>query len=137
MLAQIFPFPFNQIAWMELMFLPVTDFLKGSLACKAQTKTKTKKKTQKTSESTTDFFQVQDTLRSLCVFNFHSPPAFGDMFPHKHTAGRKFPVPVPPIPGWAPDTNPWDDYLYPPLNPKPNKLMHHRGESLVFPLDSF
>ena len=56
------------------------------------------------------------------------PPAISDMFPHKHAVG-KFPFPIPPIPGWGPDTNPWDDYLYPPLNPKPRELTHHRGES--------
>lgn len=56
------------------------------------------------------------------------PPAISDMFPHKHSVG-KFPFPIPPIPGWGPDTNPWDDYLYPPLNPKPRELTHHRGES--------
>lgn len=53
--------------------------------------------------------------------------AFADMFPHKHAKAGKFPFPIPPIPGWDPDTNPWDDYLYPPLNPKPNELTHHRG----------
>ncbi|XP_037330344.2 protein QNR-71 [Pungitius pungitius] len=54
---------------------------------------------------------------------------YGDMFPHKHV--RKSPFPIPPIPGWDPDTNPWDDYLYPPLNPKPKQLMHHRGKPKV------
>uniref|UniRef100_A0A672S7Y7 Glycoprotein nmb n=1 Tax=Sinocyclocheilus grahami TaxID=75366 RepID=A0A672S7Y7_SINGR len=34
--------------------------------------------------------------------------AYGDMFPHKH----KLPFPFP-IPGWEPDTNPWDESLYP------------------------
>lgn len=63
-------------------------------------------------------------------------PAFSDMFPHKHAVARKFPFPIPPIPGWDPDTNPWDDYLYPPLNAKPKELTHHRGESLFFPLNS-
>lgn len=56
---------------------------------------------------------------------------FSDMFPHKHSVGRKFPFPIPPIPGWDPDTNPWDDYLYPPLNPKPGELMRHRGKPKV------
>lgn len=54
----------------------------------------------------------------------------GDMFPYKHEAVKKFPFPIPPIPGWDPDTNPWDDYLYPPLNPKPKELTSHRGDSL-------
>ncbi|XP_045914577.1 protein QNR-71 isoform X1 [Micropterus dolomieu] len=56
---------------------------------------------------------------------------FGDMFPHKHAVAGKFPFPVPPIPGWDPDTNPWDDYLYPPLNPKPKELTHHKGKAKV------
>lgn len=50
------------------------------------------------------------------------------MFPHKHAVVGKFPFPIPPIPGWDPDTNPWDEYLYPPLNPKPKELMHRKGE---------
>ncbi|KAM8841025.1 protein QNR-71 [Spinachia spinachia] len=54
---------------------------------------------------------------------------YGDMFPHKHVG--KFPFPIPPIPGWDPDTNPWDEYLYPPLNPTPKQLMHHRGKPKV------
>lgn len=54
------------------------------------------------------------------------------MFPHKHSLPGKFPFPIPPIPGWDPDTNPWDDYLYPPLNPKPKELMHRRGEQACF-----
>ncbi|XP_076610875.1 protein QNR-71 isoform X2 [Chaetodon auriga] len=57
---------------------------------------------------------------------------FGDMFPHKHAAAGKLPFPIPPIPGWDPDTNPWNDYLYPPLNPTNLKeLMHHRGKPKV------
>uniref|UniRef100_UPI0037E9B0FC protein QNR-71 n=1 Tax=Semicossyphus pulcher TaxID=241346 RepID=UPI0037E9B0FC len=56
---------------------------------------------------------------------------YRDMFPHKHEGVGKFPFPIPPIPGWDPDTNPWDDYLYPPLNPKPKELMHHRGKPKV------
>ncbi|XP_054462338.1 protein QNR-71 [Anoplopoma fimbria] len=53
------------------------------------------------------------------------------MFPHKHVITGKSPFPIPPIPGWDPDTNPWDDYLYPPLNPKPKGLMHHKGKPKV------
>ncbi|XP_056274646.1 protein QNR-71 isoform X2 [Pseudoliparis swirei] len=56
---------------------------------------------------------------------------YGDMFPHKHVMPGKSPFPVPPIPGWDPDTNPWDDYLYPPLNPKPKELTHHKGKPKV------
>ncbi|KAK9526999.1 hypothetical protein VZT92_015665 [Zoarces viviparus] len=56
---------------------------------------------------------------------------YGDMFPHKHLNAGKSPFPIPPIPGWDPDTNPWDDYLYPPRNPKPKELMHHKGTPKV------
>ncbi|XP_078031932.1 protein QNR-71 isoform X1 [Epinephelus lanceolatus] len=54
---------------------------------------------------------------------------FADMFPHKHVG--KLPFPIPPIPGWDPDTNPWDDYLYPPLNPKLQALSRHKGKPKV------
>ncbi|XP_074469897.1 protein QNR-71 isoform X1 [Sebastes fasciatus] len=56
---------------------------------------------------------------------------FADMFSHKHAKVRKFPFPIPPIPGWSPDSNPWDDYLYPPLTPKTNELTHHKGKPTV------
>ncbi|XP_058475998.1 protein QNR-71 isoform X1 [Solea solea] len=56
---------------------------------------------------------------------------YSEMFPHKHDVAGKFPFPIPPIPGWDPDTNPWDDYLYPPLNPKPNQFMHRKGKPKV------
>ncbi|KAM9737994.1 protein QNR-71 isoform 1-T1 [Menidia menidia] len=56
---------------------------------------------------------------------------YADMFPHKHSMVGKFPFPIPPIPGWDPDTNPWDDYLYPPFGPKPGQLMRHRGKPKV------
>ncbi|XP_062291866.1 protein QNR-71 isoform X1 [Scomber scombrus] len=59
---------------------------------------------------------------------------YADMFPHKHAVAGKFPFPIPPIPpipGWDPDTNPWDDYLYPPLTPKPKELMHGKGKPKV------
>lgn len=42
--------------------------------------------------------------------------AYGDMFPHKH----KLPIPFP-IPGWDPDTNPWDESLYPPFKQQLNR----------------
>lgn len=75
-------------------------------------------------------------MGSSNVLLFSLSPAYGDMFPHKHAIG-KFPFPIPPIPGWDPDTNPWDDYLYPPLNPKPKELTRHKGEwRLFFPLKS-
>ncbi|KAM9340637.1 protein QNR-71 [Symphorus nematophorus] len=64
------------------------------------------------------------------VYQAEGRKTFADMFPHKHTVG-KFPFPIPPIPGWDPDTNPWDDYLYPPLNPKANELTHHKGKPKV------
>ncbi|XP_040909473.1 protein QNR-71 isoform X1 [Toxotes jaculatrix] len=65
------------------------------------------------------------------VYQTDGRKTYGDMFPHKHDVAGKFPFPIPPIPGWDPDTNPWDDYLYPPLNPKPKELMHRRGKPKV------
>ncbi|XP_031179024.1 protein QNR-71 isoform X1 [Sander lucioperca] len=65
------------------------------------------------------------------IFQADGRKTYGDMFPHKHAVAGKLPFPIPPIPGWDPDTNPWDDYLYPPLNPKPNELMHHKGKPKV------
>uniref|UniRef100_A0A3B3YCE0 PKD domain-containing protein n=1 Tax=Poecilia mexicana TaxID=48701 RepID=A0A3B3YCE0_9TELE len=56
---------------------------------------------------------------------------YSDVFPHKHSLAGKFPFPIPAIPGWEPDTNPWDDYLYPPLSSNPRELMHHRGKPKV------
>uniref|UniRef100_A0A665W4Z6 Glycoprotein (transmembrane) nmb n=1 Tax=Echeneis naucrates TaxID=173247 RepID=A0A665W4Z6_ECHNA len=53
------------------------------------------------------------------------------MFPHKHAIAGKLPFPIPQIPGWDPDTKPWDDNLYPPLNAKPKDLMHRRGKPTV------
>lgn len=55
------------------------------------------------------------------------------MFPLKLEAVDKLPFPIPPIPGWDPDTNPWDDYLYPPLSPRPKALTSHRGECATPP----
>ncbi|XP_042362611.1 protein QNR-71 isoform X2 [Plectropomus leopardus] len=63
------------------------------------------------------------------VYQVDGRKTYADMFPHKHAA--KLPFPIPPIPGWDPDTNPWDDYLYPPLNPKLKELTHHRGKPKV------
>ncbi|XP_063754619.1 LOW QUALITY PROTEIN: protein QNR-71 [Eleginops maclovinus] len=65
------------------------------------------------------------------VFQADGRKTYADMFPHKHAMAGKIPFPIPPIPGWDPDTNPWDDYLYPPLNPKPKELMHHKGKPKV------
>ncbi|XP_059206052.1 protein QNR-71 [Centropristis striata] len=65
------------------------------------------------------------------VYQAHGRKTYADMFPHKHAVAGKLPFPIPPIPGWDPDTNPWDDYLYPPLNPKPKELTHHRGKPKV------
>ncbi|KAM6974688.1 protein QNR-71 [Tautogolabrus adspersus] len=70
----------------------------------------------------------------ICVFLVYQADGrrtYGDIFPHKHELAKKFPFPIPPIPGWDPDTNPWDDYLYPPLNPKPKELMSHKGKPKV------
>ncbi|XP_037120534.1 protein QNR-71 isoform X2 [Syngnathus acus] len=52
---------------------------------------------------------------------------YADMFPHKHIPPGKSPFPIPSIPGWNPDSAPWDDYLYPPMKPKPKELMRRRG----------
>ncbi|KAM3858442.1 protein QNR-71 [Diretmus argenteus] len=62
------------------------------------------------------------------VYQADGLKTYRDMFPHKHTAPGKFPFPIPPIPGWNPDTNPWDDFLYPPFFPKPKDLMHRKGK---------
>lgn len=54
----------------------------------------------------------------------NSKKTYGDMFPHKHK--RPFPFP---IPGWEPDTNPWDESLYPPFKPQLTRrhvLSHER-----------
>ncbi|XP_053718054.1 protein QNR-71 isoform X1 [Synchiropus splendidus] len=56
---------------------------------------------------------------------------YADMFHHKHKLPGGFPFPTPPIPGWDPDTNPWDDYLYPPLTSKTKDLTRHRGKPSV------
>lgn len=56
---------------------------------------------------------------------------YADMFPHKHSAPGWFPFPIPPIPGWDPDSTPWDDTLYPPLHPGPQELLGHRGKPKV------
>ncbi|XP_026087760.1 protein QNR-71-like isoform X3 [Carassius auratus] len=46
----------------------------------------------------------------------NSKKTYGDMFPHKH----KLPFPFP-IPGWEPDTNPWNESLYPPFKQQLNR----------------
>uniref|UniRef100_A0A4W5JTH2 Glycoprotein nmb n=1 Tax=Hucho hucho TaxID=62062 RepID=A0A4W5JTH2_9TELE len=56
--------------------------------------------------------------------------AYRDMFPHKHSVSMKFP----PIPGWNPDSNPWDDYLYPPFGPK--ELTRRKGQPVKVRLTS-
>ncbi|MEQ2225371.1 hypothetical protein ILYODFUR_016775 [Ilyodon furcidens] len=66
-----------------------------------------------------------------CVYQADGRKTYRDVFPHKHSLAGKFPFPVPTVPGWEPDTNPWNDYLYPPLNSKPRELMHHRGKPKV------
>ncbi|XP_010891296.2 protein QNR-71 isoform X2 [Esox lucius] len=55
---------------------------------------------------------------------------YRDMFPHKHSMSTKFP----PIPGWNPDSNPWDDSLYPPFGPK--ELMRRKGKPVKVRLTS-
>lgn len=54
---------------------------------------------------------------------------FADMFRHKHFPPGRFPFPVPPIPGWDPDSTPWDDGLYPPLQSE--GVQRHRGKPKV------
>ncbi|XP_077404054.1 protein QNR-71 [Vanacampus margaritifer] len=61
------------------------------------------------------------------VYQADGRKTYADMFPHKHPPTGKSPFPIPPIPGWNPDSIPWDDYLYPPIKPKPKELMHRRG----------
>ncbi|XP_034560041.1 protein QNR-71 isoform X2 [Notolabrus celidotus] len=68
---------------------------------------------------------------AFSVYQADGRRTYADIFPHKHDIAGKIPFPIPPIPGWDPDTNPWDDYLYPPLNPKPKELMHHKGKPKV------
>lgn len=54
--------------------------------------------------------------RRLWILNINSTflplpvvQAYRDMFSHSYAFKS------PAIPGWSPDTNPWDDYLYPPF----------------------
>ncbi|XP_008419901.1 protein QNR-71 isoform X2 [Poecilia reticulata] len=68
---------------------------------------------------------------ACCVCQVDGRRTYSDVFPHKHSLAGKFPFPIPAIPGWEPDTNPWDDYLYPPLSSNPRELMHHRGKPKV------
>lgn len=65
------------------------------------------------------------------VYQADGRKTYADIFPHKHSSPGKSPFPIPPIPGWDPDTNPWDDYLYPPLTLKSNELTHHKGKPKV------
>ncbi|KAM4725740.1 protein QNR-71 isoform 2-T2 [Anableps anableps] len=68
---------------------------------------------------------------ACCVYQVDGRRTYSDVFPHKHSLAGKFPFPFPRIPGWEPDTNPWDDYLYPPLSSKLRELMRHRGKPKV------
>ncbi|XP_077599729.1 protein QNR-71 [Stigmatopora nigra] len=61
---------------------------------------------------------------------------YADMFAHQHKAVGKLPYPIPPFPSWSPDTNPWDDYIYPPIKPKPMELMRRRGAKPIVRLSS-
>ncbi|KAL0961833.1 hypothetical protein UPYG_G00332270, partial [Umbra pygmaea] len=54
---------------------------------------------------------------------------YRDMFPHKHSMSK-----FPPIAGWNPDSNPWDDYLYPPFGPK--ELMRRKEKPVKVRLTS-
>ncbi|XP_028317081.1 protein QNR-71 isoform X2 [Gouania willdenowi] len=71
-------------------------------------------------------------LSCVCLVQAERRKTYSDMFPHKHPLSGKFPFPIPPIPGWDPDTSPWNDGLYPPLNPTPKRLiMSHKGKTTV------
>ncbi|XP_057684355.1 protein QNR-71 isoform X2 [Corythoichthys intestinalis] len=71
-------------------------------------------------------------LALICfVYQADARKTYADMFPHKHIQKGKLPFPIPPVPGWSPDSNPWDDYLYPPFKPKPKELTHRRGKPTV------
>lgn len=63
------------------------------------------------------------TMLLKYLFSLVMGAAYGDMFPHKH----KLPFPFP-IPGWDPDTNPWDESLYPPVK---QQLTRRHGKSSV------
>ncbi|XP_019205868.1 protein QNR-71 [Oreochromis niloticus] len=77
-------------------------------------------------------WQCVSLLACACfLYQADGRKTYRDVFPHKHSLSGKFPFPIPPIPGWDPDTNPWDDYIYPPLNIKLNDFMHHRGKPKV------
>ncbi|XP_065327167.1 protein QNR-71 isoform X1 [Pelmatolapia mariae] len=77
-------------------------------------------------------WQCVSLLACACfLYQADGRKTYRDVFPHKHSLSGKFPFPIPPIPGWLPDTNPWDDYIYPPLNIKLNDFMHHRGKPKV------
>ncbi|XP_061669654.1 protein QNR-71 [Syngnathoides biaculeatus] len=61
------------------------------------------------------------------VYRAEGRKTYADVFPHKHAAAGKSPWPIPAIPGWNPDTVPWDDYLYPPVKPQPKQLTRRPG----------
>lgn len=81
--------------------------------------------------------RIYFTLLLVCacfVYQGEGRKTYADMFPHKHSSKGKFPFPIPPIPpipGWDPDSNPWDDYLYPPLTTGPGQLSRHKGKPKV------
>ncbi|XP_023681087.1 protein QNR-71 [Paramormyrops kingsleyae] len=63
-----------------------------------------------------------------CILRADGRKTYGDMFSHSHA----FKSPV--IPGWSPDSNPWDDYLYPPF--KSGESRHRTGKPIVAHLTS-
>ncbi|XP_062385514.1 protein QNR-71 isoform X2 [Sardina pilchardus] len=70
----------------------------------------------------------------VCAFvvaQVEGKKTYADMFAHKHV-GKKFPIPFP-IPGWDPDSIPWDDKLYPPMKPE---LQRKRGPAPTVRLTS-
>ncbi|XP_052388919.1 protein QNR-71 isoform X3 [Carassius gibelio] len=60
----------------------------------------------------------------------NSKKTYGDMFPHKH----KLPFPFP-IPGWEPDTNPWNESLYPSFKQQLNRR-HDKPPRVLLTSDS-
>lgn len=75
-------------------------------------------------------------LLACIIYQAEARTTYADIFPHKHPLSGKFPFPIPPIPGWNPDTNPWDPFHYPPLKPDSNELTHHHKGKIKVRLTS-
>ncbi|XP_037391101.1 protein QNR-71 isoform X2 [Pygocentrus nattereri] len=68
--------------------------------------------------------RLEMILMLVCAFlaaRTDCKKTYADMFPHRHSSPLPFP-----IPGWDPDTNPWDEALYPPFT---RELSHRRGKA--------